>query len=352
MRAKYWGLSLFFWILNLNQNALSIGFFRECVRVLKGFEAANLRQLIQHVTPPPPKPFFSSAWKSLTQIKETWVKHDCFDMLTKFHWNNGKWCFLKTEMMQIRYSIMKLNKHIIKENQFDSARPCKQHNLGHKLPCPDSHQSWGKPNMKPEILGRFPLFSKIWEGHGQKWQNRPKTAKKRRRASQKTSQDVAENVAGRRRKRRRRRRNVAGRRRASQARFLAKVVVSTIFLPKLGETLVGASFRHTFGVKMQIFDWNLFSQLNMEENFGFNKVGGLCVFQRKLANRVPLFVFGHPTSKPTYYLYPADPMLPTLWHLEDPQKNSTISLNIGHNNFKIFWGSSLCYLRNIAKNLL
>ena len=48
---------------------------------LKGFEAAN-----------PRKPsLFSSAWQSLTQIKEIWVKHVClatlsFDMLEWHFW--------------------------------------------------------------------------------------------------------------------------------------------------------------------------------------------------------------------------------------------------------------------------
>ena len=75
-----------------------------------------------------------------------------------------------------------------------------------------------------------------------------------------TSQGVAENVAGRRRNVAGVAENVAGRRRTSQgvagvsqARFLAKTVVFKSFWPKLRKTLIGASFRHTFRAKVQIY---------------------------------------------------------------------------------------------------
>ena len=215
--------------------------FRECVRVLKGFEATNLRQLIQHVTPPPPNPFFSSAWKSLTQIKETWIKHVCLDMLTKFDCNNGKWCFLKTEMMQIRYSITKLNKHIIKETKFDSARPCSNTILAINFLVQILSKAGGNQTRDLKFWDVFPYFPKYGKDMAKNdkiGQKPPKTSQGvagRRRASQKTSQDVAENVAGV-------AENVAGRRRTSQARFLPKIVV------------FAATFKHTFRVKMQIFD--------------------------------------------------------------------------------------------------
>ena len=254
-------------------------------------------------------------------------------MLTKFHWNSGKWCFLQTEMMQIRYSIMKLNKHIIKETQFDSAKPCSNkifaiNFLVQILIKAGRNQTWDLKFW--DVFPYFPKHGKDVAKNDKIGQNPPKNVAGRRRTSQGVAENVAENVAGV-------AENVAGRRRRV---FWQKLSFSPFFGSNWAKPWLELVSDTPSGESCRFFIETCFSAKHGGKPW-FQQ-GGLCVFQRKLANRVPLLVFG---------LYPAHPMLPTLWQMEDPQKISMISLNIGH-NFKIFWGSSLCYLRKIARSLL
>ena len=140
---------------------------------------------------------------------------------------------------------MKLNKHIIKETQFDSAKPCSNTILAINFLVQILIKAGGNQTRDLKFWDVFPYFPKYGKDVAKNdkiGQKPPKKVAGRRR----TSQGVAENVAGRRRKRRRRRR---GRRRTSQGVFFwPKLSFSQFFCPNwakpwlelVSDTLLGS----------------------------------------------------------------------------------------------------------------
>ena len=171
--------------------------------------------------------------------------------------------------------------------------------------------------MRLEILGHHPLFPK----YGKDVAKDDKIGQK----SPQTSQGVAENVAGRRRERRRASQrtsqasqktsqDVAGRRRASQgvagasqARFWQKLSFSRLICPNWAKPWFEIVSDTLSRQKCRFIIELAFSAKHGGKPWFQQR--GLCVFQRKLANKVHNLAFAHPTSKPKGCLHPEDPML-------------------------------------------